>query len=306
MKILIADDSKTTRAMLTAAIEDFGHQVIIAATGNEAIELYQKHHPDLLILDVVMGKMDGFECARRIREIENNQDWVPIIFLSSSIDDESIAKGIDAGGDDYLTKPFSHITLAAKIKAMQRISDMRKRLFDLTKELDLLSITDPLTRLYNRLQFDRTLKEKLRWAEQRGIKIALLFIDLDKFKEINDTYGHNIGDLLLKEVANRLRATVRQRDFIARLGGDEFAIIAEVESENDATKIAEKIVRTLADDYVLESKRVNVSASVGIAFYPVEGTTIDNFVKNADTAMYHVKNTSKNSYSIYTPEDILG
>src|SRR5437763_150875 len=126
MRILVADDSKTNLAILINSLNNLGHEVVSANNGEEAIHLFKKQRPDLVILDVVMEGMDGFECAKRIRELDTD-DWIPIIFLSGAVDDENISKGINAGGDDYLTKPFSEITLAAKIKATQRISDMRQK-----------------------------------------------------------------------------------------------------------------------------------------------------------------------------------
>lgn len=302
MKILIADDSKTNLAILSSSLIDLGHEVIQATSGQDAIDKFESNHPDLIILDVVMDNMDGFECARRIRQIESNQ-WIPIIFLSSSVDDESISKGIDAGGDDYLTKPYSEITLAAKIKAMQRIADMRKQLVLLTEELSILSATDPLTGLYNRLQFNRSLKEKIAQANRHGFSVALMFLDLDKFKIINDTLGHQMGDLLLKEVAVRLKHTLRLNDFIYRLGGDEFAIIIEVTDCEDAAEVAQKVVANLGEEYVINDHHLHVSCSLGIACYPSKVTGLDDLIKHADIAMYRVKETTRNGYMFY--EDLV-
>ncbi len=160
MKILVADDSQTNLVLLADALVRLGHEVTATKSGEEAIVAFLKAKPDLIILDVLMDGMTGFECAAKIREIEPDE-WIPIIFLSASVDDESIASGIDAGGDDYLTKPFSQITLSAKIKAMQRISDMRKNLYAATCKLSLLSSTDALTGIYNRLQFNSSIVEKI-------------------------------------------------------------------------------------------------------------------------------------------------
>src|SRR3990167_4133982 len=156
MKILVADDSKAALSLITDSLTQLGHTVLPANSGQEAIDIFLSNRPDLIILDVVMDDVNGFETAKRIRSIDTNE-WIPIIFLSASVDDASLAKGIDAGGDDYLTKPFSDVTLAAKIKAMQRIADMRQKLFETSQKLFLLSSTDPLTGIYNRLQFERSI-----------------------------------------------------------------------------------------------------------------------------------------------------
>lgn len=302
MKILVADDSKINLVIITEALNRLGHHVIAANSGEQAIVFFQHDSPDLVILDVVMEGMDGFECARRIRAI-NTEDWIPIVFLSASVDDESIAKGIDSGGDDYLTKPFSEITLAAKIKAMQRISDMRKKLFDATQQLYLLSSTDSLTGIYNRFQFDRSIKEILSAADRFKHKVALFFIDLDTFKSINDTFGHHMGDLLLKEVAARLKACLRINDFIARLGGDEFAIIlSEIQYPDEAIQIAEKIIDTLSKNYFLDNHNIRNGASIGISCYPFPSTNKDELIINADMAMYHAKATGRNNFKLYNEE----
>jgi two-component system cell cycle response regulator len=302
MKILVADDSKTNLAIITAALKKLGHDVYPANNGQQAIEQFQAIRPDLIILDVVMDNMNGFECARTIRQI-NSEDWIPIIFLSASVDDESIAQGINAGGDDYLTKPFSEITLGAKIIAMQRISDMRQKLFAATQQLSILSSTDPLTGLYNRLQFEKSMAEKISHAQRNLTSFALFFIDLDHFKEINDQRGHHMGDLLLKNVAQRLKSCLRKEDFIARLGGDEFAIIlSDLSPPNITEQIAKKIIDILVPTYQLEGHNVQTTCSLGIAFYPQHGMNTAELTQNADIAMYHAKQLGRNNFQLYHVE----
>jgi len=302
MKILVADDSKTNLVLTSAALKKLGHQVLPAKSGNEAIEIFQRERPDLIILDVVMENMDGYECATQIR-LQSPEDWIPIIFLSSNVDDESIAKGINAGGDDYLTKPFSEITLAAKIKAMQRIADMRYQLFETTKKLSILSATDALTGVYNRFQFDRTIRERIARARRMGNTFALFFLDLDHFKTVNDTQGHQIGDLLLKNVAKRLLSCLRVDDFIARMGGDEFAIILEDgDSTEAADTIAQKILEALSPAHHLDKQIVHISSSIGIAFFPVDGDDQETLIQNADMAMYYAKDIGRNNFQYFSEE----
>lgn len=298
MRILVADDSKTSLAAIVAVLEKLGHEVVSVTSGEQAIELFQRERPDLVILDVGMEPMNGFQCASRMRKM-NCDDWIPIVFLGAA-DDESMAKGVDSGGDDYLIKPFSNISLIAKIKAMQRITDMRQKLFETSQKLFFLSSTDPLTGIYNRSQFERSIKEIASAADRYGHMIALLFIDLDNFKGINDTFGHRIGDLLLVEVAKRLRSNLRANDFIARLGGDEFAVIlTEIEKLEQAGQVAQNIINTLAFDYHLEDRCIRNSASIGVACYPFSGTQKDNIILNADVAMYHAKAVGKNNYQYF-------
>jgi len=300
MKILLADDSTTSLSLIMVSLQDLGHEVIPATNGHDAVALFKKQRPDLIILDVVMDGMSGFECAKKIRCISTD-DWIPIIFLSGSVDDESIAKGIDAGGDDYLTKPFSEVTLAAKIKAMQRISDMRKNLFETTQKLMILSSTDSLTGIYNRFQFNKTIVEKIAQSQRHNRKMAVFFLDLDKFKLINDTLGHWAGDLLLIEVTRRLKSCLRTEDFLARLGGDEFAIIfSDLEYDDSAGPVAQKIIELLSFPYQLQEHTVTSSSSIGIACYPKDGVSHEDLLKNADIAMYYAKNSGRNNYKYFT------
>lgn len=302
MKILVADDSKTNLAMLTHSLNQLGHEVITANNGTKAIQLFRKQRPDLVILDVVMEGMDGFECARKIREF-NTDDWIPIIFLSGAVDDENIARGINAGGDDYLTKPFSDVTLAAKIKAMQRISDMRQKLCVTTEKLSVLSSIDPVTSVYNRMEFDKKIIEKTDYASQHQQLLALLFIDIDHFKRINDKLGHHVGDFILREVASRIASCLRVDDILARLGGDEFAIILpNIVSPEKAGLVAQKVLEGLKPPYKISGHEIFISCSIGIACLPSAGTDFKTLVQKADIAMYHAKELGRNNYQFYTTE----
>ena len=302
MKILVADDSKTSLAMITASLNKLGHEVMAASSGEQAIEMFATERPDFIILDVVMQCMSGFECAKKLREIKNEK-WIPIVFLSASVDDDSVSQGIDAGGDDYLTKPVSEITLAAKIKAMQRIADMQEKLYEVTRKLRVLSSTDVLTGIDNRLQFNKTIKTKIADANRYNSNLALLFLDLDGFKTINDHLGHHIGDCLLKEVALRLKSCLRANDFIARLGGDEFAIIlSKINNPNDAGFVAQKILDTIQPIYRIENHDIRISCSIGIACFPAAGTLPAALVQHADVAMYFAKELGRNNFQYYTEE----
>lgn len=299
MKILVVDDSKLSRTITMNALVNLGHEVISASSGEEAIEIFRHENVDLIILDVVMEGMSGFQCATELRSL-NSKEWIPIIFLSSQIDDESISKGIDAGGDDYLSKPFSKITLSAKIKSMERIADMRHKLIKTTHELEILSVTDALTGLNNRLQFDKTLKIAIAQAQRHRHKTALMFIDIDHFKDVNDTFGHTIGDLLLKEVSKRLLSCMRVNDFIARIGGDEFAIILyEIENQQVAEDVATKILDVFSTTFKLDKHVLSITPSIGISIYPKDGDDPKILMKKADMAMYKSKESGRNQYYLF-------
>jgi diguanylate cyclase (GGDEF)-like protein len=300
VKILVADDSLTFLNLITQSLIKLGHEVIQAHNGDDAIDYFQAHQPDLVILDVVMGTMGGFDCARKIRLI-NSEDWIPIIFLSSSVNDESIAQGIEAGGDDYLTKPYSDVTLEAKIKAMQRIAEMRNQLIFKTGELKRISTTDVLTGLYNRFQFEKIIKSKMAAAVRYNHNMALLFIDLDHFKTINDTFGHGVGDLLLKDVTSRLIKNTRLDDFIARIGGDEFIIIlGHIENYQVAGDICQKLIDEISKNYLINGIDIKISASIGLTCYPEQNGDSATVIQNADIAMYAAKEMGRNNYQYYS------
>lgn len=302
MKILVVDDSRTSLAIISASLLKLGHQVITAMTAEQGIECFKNEPFDLVILDVVMQDMSGFDCAKKLRTL-NHESWIPIIFLSAAVEDISVSLGIDSGADDYLTKPFSEVLLAAKIKAMQRISEMQKKLFDMTKKLTILSSTDVLTHTANRGQFEKILREKISYANRYHVQFTLFFIDLDHFKEVNDKLGHHAGDLLLVEVAKRINACLRESDFVGRLGGDEFAIILKrIAKPEDAEKVAQKILDQLRRSFKLEKNEVHISCSLGIACYPTAGSTFETLIQSADIAMYHAKEMGRNNFQFFSPE----
>lgn len=265
------------------------------------ISLFSKENPDLVIFDVTQENADSLTYVKQIREKQNEKDWVPIIFLSDAMNDTHIAKAMDAGGDDYIAKPFSEITLSAKINAMQRIADMRHKLIETTKKLEQLSSTDFLTNMPNRVYFEKNLSTALANAKRYKCQFSLLLMDLDNFKAINDNLGHHAGDLLLIEVSNRLRTTLRATDFIARMGGDEFAIILnDIKLPEDAGSIAKNIIKALQPEYQLEGHAAQVGCSIGIATYPSAGRDIETLTKNADIAMYKAKQSGKNNFQYFT------
>ena len=195
MKVLLVEDSLASSQVTQKYVESAGHSVITARDGNEGIQKFLTHNPDLVLMDVNMPNMDGYQCAQHIREnCQQGNLWIPIIFLSADITEDAIVKGIDAGGDDYLPKPITQRVLSAKLRAMARIADMRKELEAASADLRRLSSIDGLTQLYNRRHFDETLE--LEWSRSSRTKepLSLILCDIDHFKAFNDNYGHVAGD----------------------------------------------------------------------------------------------------------------
>lgn len=304
LKILIVDDSKTSLLLTSKQLEMLGHTTVSVSDPEQALDEYKACQPDLIILDVIMDKLSGYECAKLITDYNKQQhDWVPIIFLSAIVDDTAIEQGINAGGDDYLTKPFNAVIFKAKILAMSRIAKMRKLLLESNNKLEQLSLTDTLTNLANRSHFEKMMTIVLANAKRSHKLFALLFIDLDKFKDVNDTLGHHAGDSLLIQASQRIKNELREADFIARLGGDEFAVILpEIDNPDNAGHVANKIVKALCLPFDILNNDVMISASIGIACYPDAGTDTETITKHADIAMYRAKTLGRNTYQYFTPE----
>lgn len=300
MKILIIEDSKTHLQLLSKYVERLGAVAIQAADGETGIDLFCRERPDLILLDVILPDIDGFKVAQRIRGQENPSDWTPIIFLSSMGKDEDIDKGISAGGDDYLPKPVSETVLNAKIRAMQRIIQMRTSLVVLTRKLDTanqelkrLSSSDGLTGIANRRFFDEYLSVEWRRARRNTTSLALLMCDVDHFKLFNDTYGHQAGDDCLRQVAHSINAYLeRPSDIVSRYGGEEFAVILPETIAGGALFVAEKIRHAVHELSIPHSSSPDgrVTVSIGLAsLIPDAETTPGNLIQLADKALYRAK-----------------
>ena len=305
MKTLVIEDSKSSLNLLCRHIQKIGITPIPAETGAQGIELFLQERPDLVLLDIVMPDIDGFEVARQIRQLEAPSDWTPIIFLSSLSKDRDIEMGIAAGGDDYLLKPISEIVLAAKIRAMQRIIQMRQSLLVLTRKLDAanqelkrLSSLDGLTGIANRRHFDEVLMREWRRAMRNGEELAILMCDIDYFKAFNDSYGHQSGDECLRQVAHTLSLAMdRGGDLLARYGGEEFVAMLPGTTLNGASFVAEQM-RLAVEELALPhpaSPYGRITASFGVASaVAMPETDPKNLVGAADLALYKAKHAGRN------------
>ena len=305
MKTLVIEDSRSTLKLLCTHIEKMRFTPIPAETGAVGIDLFLKERPDLVLLDIILPDLDGFEVARQIRQMESPGDWTPIIFLSSLNKDKDIEEGIAAGGDDYLLKPISEVVLAAKMRAMQRIIQMRQSLLVLTRKLDSanqelkrLTSLDGLTGIPNRRHFDEVLDREWRRAMRQGDELAILMCDIDFFKLYNDTFGHQAGYECLCKVAQALTSTMdRGGDLLARYGGEEFVAVLPGTSLSGASHVAAQM-RKAVNDLALEhpgSPVGHVTASFGVASaVAMPETNPQDIVGAADRALYKAKNAGRN------------
>lgn len=301
LKVLVVEDSRLVLKALCGYLNRMGiADPLVAETGLAAIDLYDTHRPDIVLLDGILPDIDGFEVARSIRAIEGKNEWAAIIFLTSMAKDEDLARGIEAGGDDYLMKPVSEVVLRAKVMAMQRLVEMQRQLVETTrqlnqvnKELQRLSTTDGLTGLANRRLFDELLLREWRRAARDGDALTLVMADIDYFKQYNDTYGHQAGDACLKAVANRLaQAAPRATDMAARYGGEEFALVlAETTLEGGLWVANQFLESVLAQELSHEGSPFGrVSVSCGVAsLVPDELNSPKTLIMAADHALYQAK-----------------
>jgi predicted signal transduction protein with EAL and GGDEF domain len=318
-KILVSDDDLNVRLLTRQCLEAEGMTVVEACNGPETLEVFVRERPDLIFLDVEMPGMNGLEVCKRIRKMPQGES-IPIMIVTGSNDRQSIDQGFDAGATQYKTKPVNWSLLGRDVHYMLRASNAFNALKRQEDRLRYLAYYDPLTSLPNRRSFNEQLNRILKRSQRRNSNAALLFIDLDHFKRINDSIGHSRGDRLLVEIAKRLTVELREDDAInyltdnsaedlsnldggteiARLGGDEFTVVlSDVPNIAHVELIAKRILNSLSQPIQLQSHNPVVTPSIGIALFPHDGTDPDTLVRNADTAMYVAKAEGRACYRFY-------
>ena len=307
LTILVVDDDSGVRAHLASLLDAAGHRVLEAHNGLWALELFARHRPDLVLLDVVMPEHDGYWVARQLREREGGQ-WTPIMFLSGRDHDDDLALGLESGGDDYLVKPVSPVVLAAKLRAMRRLMAMQARLLDLSAQLRAsnqhlqhLSEHDALTGLLNRRGFDERLSAALAQARRTQQPLTVMLCDLDLFKSYNDTLGHTAGDECLRRVAFLIKQICRRpTDYAARYGGEEFGLILPDTPKSGAMTFAramQRIFATAPIPHPASTVASHVTLSGGFTTcVPDESTALDGLLMRADEALYVAKAKGRNRF----------
>lgn len=304
MKILIAEDDPISNRLLYATLVKWGHEVVSTTNGKEAWQILQQQDAPLLaILDWMMPEIDGLEVCRRVRQ-EISDVPVYLVLLTAKASKENLIEGLEAGADDYLTKPFDRHELRVRLKTGARIVELQKSLHDRVKELEEaivereraeealrnLSLTDQMTGLYNYRGFFTLAEHQARVARRTGQSSLLVYADMDGLKQINDTFGHAEGSVAISRVADVLRKTFREYDIVGRLGGDEFVVLAPNVSDWESEGILERLNENLRSYNEEANHPWELGLSIGaLTIDPREEATIEEQIERADQAMYENK-----------------
>jgi len=295
MKVLIAEDDRLCRTMLDKNLRKWGYEVLAAENGKEAWEIIQKKNVQIAILDWIMPEIDGVHLCEKIREA-NLDNYIYIIMLTIKNQQTDIQKGFAAGVDDYMTKPFDTHELKARLQTGERIIHLQNQLLESQKKLHEIAIHDMLTNLLNRYEILNVLQDEFHRSSREEKCVSTVMLDIDFFKNINDTLGHEVGDQVLIEVASRLKKMLRRYDKVGRYGGDEFLVVLPNCNLRNATRISERLRRAVSAQKVeTEAGGLAVTISAGCASTENNSTaSIENLVKISDKAMYHAKNMGRN------------
>ena len=307
-KILIVDDHHANIVSLKTLLKKVDADLVSAESGNETLIKVLDEEITLILLDVNMPQMDGFEVATFLKEDEKTKH-IPIIFVTAmDRDDKNNTKGYSVGAVDFIYKPIDPFILLSKIEVFldlwrlkigleTEIQIVKKK----EEEITFLSGHDMLTGLCNRREFHKRLKSEISRAKRMNEKLALLFLDLDGFKKVNDSLGHDAGDYLLKELSNSFKKEIRDFDLIARYGGDEFVILlTNVKSEKSIINRLERLINVASNDYKYNSHEIKISTSIGVSIFPEHASNDTQLLSYADTAMYLSKEEGKNCFRFYS------
>ena len=292
--VVLADDDPSIRLMVRHVLESEDFDIVEASDGLEAIKAVEKYHPALILLDAVMPGIDGFTTCQQIKD--NGHADIPVMMITGLDDDASVERAYEVGAIDFITKPIKWAVLKHRVKSVvAKVIAERK--------VQLLAYRDTLTDLPNRLLFADRLEQAVIRADRSRTSMALMLVDIDDFKLVNDSFGHEAGDKLIKAVGQLISRSLRRADTIARLGGDEFAVIIEgIDGPQDAISIADNLTTILEHNVRLDDQETYTSASIGIAVYPDDGKDARTILKNADTAMFRAKENGRHCFQFYKPE----
>jgi len=301
-RILVVDDHEDNIELLRARLEAWGYQVEAARDGGEALKAVDRSPPDLILLDVMMPSVDGNEVARRVKH-NPGLPFIPIIMQTALDSTESKVEGLEAGADDYITKPIEFAELKARVRSMLRIKRLQdeleereRQLLEVNEKLRHMSRTDGLTGLDNRRYIEQQLDMMFAHSERLGEPLGCVMCDLDRFKSVNDDYGHHAGDAVLKQFAAILKREAREIDRVGRYGGEEFVVLLPGTVLDAAVTFADRVRKQVENHtFTFDGGSLSRTASFGVSAWPHPRiSTCEGIVRAADDALYVAKETGRN------------
>jgi len=304
MKILVAEDDKVTQMMLVKQLKSWGYDVHTVTDGQEAIDHLTSSDdpPQLLLMDWLMPGLSGVDACKEIRSTES-MPFTYIVLLSGKDQKDDIVHGLNSGADDYLSKPYHPEELLSRLRAGERIINLQTNLQDANKELLHMATTDVLTNQLNRLAVEKKYTEEMNRSFRNGTPLCVVMADVDHFKSVNDTYGHQTGDIVLIDVAARLKNSLRPYDTLGRFGGEEFLIILPDIQEKDIDTIMDRLINSIASESIPAlDKKLDITASFGAAWIQSGKPELEEkLIHHADLQLYKAKTNGRNraEYTIF-------
>jgi diguanylate cyclase (GGDEF)-like protein len=293
-RLLLVDDDRAVLEHTAQMVADLGFEPLVAGTWSDALRVFRESKPDLVLLDVMMPTIDGYKLAKMLKA--EAARFVPIILVTALDDVESKRRGMAAGADDFLSKPVTALELEIRLSAMLRIQLLTRELQEANTKLAELAVTDALTGLQNRRSLYAQLDREFLRAQRYARPLAVIMIDIDRFKDVNDIHGHQVGDKVLRLVADLVRRTVRAADLTGRFGGEELMVLAPETGRETVGVVAERIRAAVEEGSAAAAPGLpQVTVSVGAA--TTEDATVANFeelVQAADASMYEAKRAGRN------------
>jgi diguanylate cyclase (GGDEF)-like protein len=282
--VLIVDDTETNIDILLEILDD-KYDILVSLDGKGALEILQEERVDLILLDIMMPEMDGYEVCKVLKSQEKTKD-IPVIFITAKTDEDSIEKAYESGGMDYITKPFKPRELTIRVKTQIKLKD-------LMNNLELLASYDAMTGIYNRRKFFELAEKQFQEVPEN---LYAIMIDIDKFKDVNDKYGHSVGDKVIKAVTTIISQNMQETGIFGRIGGEEFAIVCHAESNEFIKECLEKMRLLISELEILsdDGEIVKCTISEGFSINKPSVSSLDNLLKEADLALYEAKGSGRN------------
>lgn len=301
--IVVADDDRVTREYVAGFLRGHGYEVTAVDNGQKVLELCHEGDIALVVLDVIMEPISGIDTCRMLKSSTAQRGtFIPVLLLTARTDIDSRVEGLRIGADDYVCKPFDERELLARVEAMLRIKQMHDDVNAARDRLERLAIRDDLTGLYNYRYLQSRLSEEYKRAERYREPLSCAMLDIDHFKTFNDRYGHDVGDRILRCVAERLVEAVREVDVVARYGGEEFLLVLPSTHLSGALTVAERVWRSIGERPfdIVPGKTERITISIGVALYPSRAVNSrDALLKAADRALYRAKDDGRDRICVW-------